>query len=656
VPAFVLDVLLVISLGALAAAGTRAASVLVPSGPERLLTTAVLAAAAAVIESLALGLAGLSGSPAALTAAAVLTWAGARAGLPAPAMSPWEELAGWWSELPLWARSAVGAAAGLALALVANILRRPEPGFDGITYHLPEVVAFVQTGHAGSVVTSNYTLPVGSYPITNEVLLSWLTGISHGFAALTLWSPVSAGLLVLAGWCAMRRLSVPGWVRTLALAALIAGPLLFVALPQPGTDLPALSWLACCAALCLASTERTALLGPGIVAFGLAVGTKTTALSLGVIAIAIALWTQRRSLREHARGLGLATVLALLAGGVWYIRNLVVHGSPLWPFYATPWGTPVPLEIRLVSPTMIAHLQSTLFDNLGAYASGISGSAVLILAGVSVPLLARRRGPALAAAIVGFGALAWASAPVTGAPEVAALAVGARSSIRYLLPVFAAGALALALTAADDSLPVRAAAALALAGALVWSLVTDERHSFYLASDWGVLPLGALLGALAALAGGARATAAVRRGAVLAGALVALGAASAAVLALASSRFIARHAAVTSELDAPLMAVLDTDPAYVSGNAPVAAAPGTPGLLAGNRLAHRVSLIAEHASCATVRGDAVRDFVVIQNADNQPIPGHPHLVLLPSGTAQACMAGEAPRLASGGFRIYGPGS
>jgi hypothetical protein len=171
-----------------------------------------------------------------------------------------------------------------------------------------------------------------------------------------------------------------------------------------------------------------------------------------------------------------------------------------------------------------------------------------------------------------------------------------------------------------------------------------------------VLPLGALLGALAALAGGARATAAVRRGAVLAGALVALGAASAAVLALASSRFIARHAAVTSELDAPLMAVLDTDPAYVSGNAPVAAAPGTPGLLAGNRLAHRVSLIAEHASCATVRGDAVRDFVVIQNADNQPIPGHPHLVLLPSGTAQACMAGEAPRLASGGFRIYGPGS
>ncbi len=139
----------------------------------------------------------------------------------------------------------------------------------------------------------------------------------HGFAALTLWSPVSAGLLVLAGWCALRRLSVPAGVRVLALAALIAGPLLCVALPQPGTDLPALSWLACCGALCLGSTERTALLGPAIVAFGLAVGTKTTALSLGAIAIAAALWTQRRSLREHARGLGVATMLALLAGGIW---------------------------------------------------------------------------------------------------------------------------------------------------------------------------------------------------------------------------------------------------------------------------------------------------------------------------------------------------
>ncbi len=161
-PAFVLDVLLVISLDALTAGGTRAASVLVPRGLERVLVMAVLVAAAAVIESLALGLAGLSGSPAALTVLAVLTWTGARAGLPAPAASPWDELIGWWSELPLWARGAVGAAAGLALALVANILRRPEPGFDGITYHLPEVVAFVQSGHAGSVVTSNYTLPVGT--------------------------------------------------------------------------------------------------------------------------------------------------------------------------------------------------------------------------------------------------------------------------------------------------------------------------------------------------------------------------------------------------------------------------------------------------------------------------------------------------------------
>ena len=42
--------------------------------------------------------------------------------------------------------------------------------------------------YSGAVLRAYYQLPVGNYPLTNEVLMSWMTGISHGFAALTLWT------------------------------------------------------------------------------------------------------------------------------------------------------------------------------------------------------------------------------------------------------------------------------------------------------------------------------------------------------------------------------------------------------------------------------------------------------------------------------------
>ena len=118
---------------------------------------------------------------------------------------------------------------GAVLALIAISLRRPAPGFDGITYHLPEIVGFVQGGHPGAVLHPYYGLPVGNYPLTNEVLLAWGAGISHGFAPLTLWSPVSILLLIAAGWCGLRRLGIPAVTRVLALGALVLGPLLIEA-------------------------------------------------------------------------------------------------------------------------------------------------------------------------------------------------------------------------------------------------------------------------------------------------------------------------------------------------------------------------------------------------------------------------------------------
>ena len=165
--------------------------------------------------------------------------------------------------------------------------------------------------------------------------------------------------------------------------------------------------------------------------------------------LGVALWRCRARLAAIGWPLGAAVLAAGVAGGTWYVRNLIEHGSPLWPFVAAPGGDPVPQGVQLVSHTMLERLQVTLLDHLGPYVTGVSGSTVLLVGGVLVPVLTLRRRPLLAAAAAALGALAWANAPVTGRPDLPVLFPATATSVRYLLPVFAAGALGLALAASD---------------------------------------------------------------------------------------------------------------------------------------------------------------------------------------------------------------
>ena len=55
-------------------------------------------------------------------------------------------------------------------------------GVDALVYHLTEIVTWARTGHPGQVVTVTQEFPVGYYPVTNEVLLAWGTGIARSFA------------------------------------------------------------------------------------------------------------------------------------------------------------------------------------------------------------------------------------------------------------------------------------------------------------------------------------------------------------------------------------------------------------------------------------------------------------------------------------------
>jgi hypothetical protein len=653
------SLLLVGALAALGSAALRLASRCAPDGLERAVSTAALTAAAAVIEALGLGLVGWGGSTAALTLAAVVTFAAAWRWLPAPAVPAGGELAAWWSGLGVLPRAALGAAGGFTIALTLILLHRPEPGYDGVTYHIPEVVGFVQSGHPGKVFHFYYGLPVGNYPLTDEVLLAWMTGIARGFAALTVWSPVSALLAAAGGWLGLRELDVPAPLRVLAIAALLLGPLIVTAMTEPGTDLPAMTWVICCAALCLAARHRPLLLCPAIVAFGLALGTKSTPVLYGLIALGWALWSARDRLRGLGRPLLAAALAAAVVGTPWYIRNLLVHGSPLWPFMSLPWGDPVPPLLQVLSKTMAERFRYTLLDNFSSYMTATAGLVVLLAGGTVVGAASRRRRAVVAALITALGAIVWANSPLTGLPDGDFLAGAVGSTVRYLMPVFAAGAAALALAGSEGPVHVRCAAIATLVAALVWGLVRDLNHSFFLPFTGWLVP-GLIAGAVVAVLPLARlrprlvaGTAWGGRGRLVGvGASVAVAVAFAVVLAKTSNGYLARHTAVASEIDQPVATYLASRPGFEFGHTPVATTPVSFGLLAGDTLGHQISLIAERVPCDRVLGLATRAWVVVRVVAPIPVPGHPGLIFGRPGAAQRCLAPQTPVFQTSIYRVY----
>jgi hypothetical protein len=220
----------------------------------------------------------------------------------------------------------------------------------------------VGNGSLGAVEPIVPNLPVGNYPLTNEVLLAWGAGIGRSFVFVSLWSPVMAALLTVAAWAGLRSLRIPVGVAALVVGLLCAVPVL-THYQENGasTDLPALSWLVSAASLALASVRRPGLLAPALVAAGLAVGTKTTTLPLAVLIFGLGGFASRTELRRLVGPLALAGAAAIAIGGYWYLRNLVDHGSPLWPFVRTPWGDPLPPAIgpeRGVNASFLEHRAS----------------------------------------------------------------------------------------------------------------------------------------------------------------------------------------------------------------------------------------------------------------------------------------------------------
>ena len=642
--------LLGLALAALMASALRLAAATGARGLERALAAVPIAAAAACVTALALGLLDLGGEPLALAGTAVLGYGATMLALPAPRPSTGASALAALRRLDPVALVAAAAGAGAALAALLWLLRYPLPGTDSVANHLPIALEWVQGGVPGSLTLNSYDFPTGAYPLTNELLLAWGMGIAGSFVPATLLAPAMAVLLATSGWLVLRELRVPPRLAALAIAAVLSLPLVAGQLNEAKNDIAATAWMACAVALALAARRRPVLAAPALLAAALAMGTKTTVAPLAALAVAIALHAARHELGRLAIPLAAAAAAGLVAGGVWYVRNLIEHGSPLWPFVRGPFGDPLPPLLTLLEPSFLDRPAETLEGRTEDYANTLAGGLVLALAALALPLIRRGRAALSAGGVAAVALLLWMQAPVTGRGDLPVLDDFPLEATRYLLPALAAASVAVAVSGrAPGASRVLATGALALA--FLWSFVRDTQLGFPQLPRATTLLVGAFLGAIAggaALALTARdsrpvvALGAARTAA--SGALVSL--IAGALLWPAADGYALRHAR-TGALDAELVRGLEGSERDAGA---VDFVRLRTAMLAGDRLERRLRLLPPDRRC---RRHAGRWLVVLRPLRTR-VRGQPGRLFPPAVPADRCTVRRAPTFATGAFHVYAP--
>lgn len=212
-------------------------------------------------------------------------------------------------------------------AFTALAFRQGITAYDAVFYHGPVAARFAQTASVSGLHDIVPGEAVAFYPFNTE---TWHALGMVAFHSDVVSPVLNLGALVvalLAAWCLGRRFGgAPAAVAGVALVATVP----YMALTQPGSsfnDFPALAAMLAAAALLSRAPADRAAAGFAALAAGLAAGIKLSFLApAGLLAIAAVLLVPRG--RRLAAAAGWA-ILMFVAGGYWYVRNLVRVGNPL---------------------------------------------------------------------------------------------------------------------------------------------------------------------------------------------------------------------------------------------------------------------------------------------------------------------------------------
>ncbi len=258
---------------------------------------------------------------------------------------------------------AVVVALALAWRLVLAV-RLPILDWDGLNYHVTTVDVWIQGGMIGRVPQQVYS---DGYPASGELLTLWSMVFTHTDRLATLTGFFGLALATVATTGLARRLGADRRMAAFVGLLLAGVPAIIVSLGTTYVDLLASGEIAAAWYLGLAALRERdrrryrTLIFLMACAVGLAIGIKVPFLGLGaVLGIALAIDAVRRALiarRPVQAGIDLAimAIPVLLLGGLWYVKNMVVFGNPLWPFQVGPFdgiwplapiGSYIPIELE----------------------------------------------------------------------------------------------------------------------------------------------------------------------------------------------------------------------------------------------------------------------------------------------------------------------
>ena len=409
----------------------------------------------------------------------------ARDGTPGPA--------GW----ELWVMTGVIALVVAHWGLTTDsALQRGMFNFDSLWYHMPFAAEIAQSH---SVTALHYTDTVFAnwfYPQNSELLHASGILIAHRDTLSLFINFGWLAIAFLAAWCIGRPYG-RGHLSVVAVAVLLECHTLVVR--EPGAaknDLVTAALLLAAVAILVnaweAGRDRGPRGGPAAgalpvgwplaaagLAVGLAAGTKFTVLAMaGAMTVAVVALAPAGRRRAAA---GWWFVPALLGGGYWYLRNLIVAGNPLPEIaHLGPISLPHPERLQTARPDFAIvhyatdtgvwadHFAPGLHDAFGALwplvlAAAVAGGALA---------LARGRSPAVRwmGGVALFGIVAYVFTPLTAAgaegdPEAFAI------NIRYLVPALLVG---LALLPLPRALDDRRRQSVLLAALVLVLILTDR--------------------------------------------------------------------------------------------------------------------------------------------------------------------------------------
>lgn len=358
-----------------------------------------------------------------------------------------------------WILAAVGVG-GLAIFVIGSVLGRgatPAGNIDALTFHLPGVARWIQSGTFWQIDQFVPGLSFGQYPQNGDVLLMAAILPWENDAFVRLVNYVYLALTGLAVYAIGRELRAPRPTAALFGAVAVSIP----AVSEPATvilmtDAPFLASFGTGLLFLLRHfrNERTPELVLAGLGLGLAFGTKWYGVSSVIVVLAVwaaASLIARRAPRVIARHGGALVVLVLLAGGFWLLRNLVEVGNPVYPLEVAPLG----LTIFDAPPDPVREQAGfTIADYLGqpdvwseyifpAFSKTLAPPALLLGLGLALAiawvLADRRRGRRLEGSVIAGIAMAvlltaaYAITPYSAlGPEGEPLLVGANT--RYLVP------------------------------------------------------------------------------------------------------------------------------------------------------------------------------------------------------------------------------